>query len=48
MQKIANFLGVGKDNVFASSGDNGYGRLEILKKFDQFLNVEEEIEDNNE
>ena len=37
MQKIANYLGVGKDNVFASSGDTGYGRLEILKKFDQFL-----------
>ena len=41
MQKIANSLGVGKDNVFASSGDNGYGRLEILKKFDQFLIVDE-------
>ncbi len=49
MQKIANFLGVGKDNVFASSGDNGYGRLEILKKFDQFLvedEDEEVLEDN--
>lgn len=37
MQKIANYLGVGKDNVFPSSGDTGYGRNEILKKFDQFL-----------
>ena len=43
MQKIANYLGVGKDNVFPSSGDTGYGRLEILKKFDQFL-----IKDNDE
>lgn len=41
MVKIANYLGVGKDNVFPSSGDTGYGRLEILRKFDQFLNVEE-------
>ena len=37
MQKIANFLGVGKDNVFASSSETGYGRLEILQKLDQFL-----------
>lgn len=37
LQKIANSLGVGKDNVFASSGDTGYGRLDILNKFDQFL-----------
>lgn len=41
MVKIANYLGVGKDNVFPSSGDTGYGRLEILRKFDQFLNIEE-------
>lgn len=38
MQKIANALGVGKDNVFASSSETKYGRLEILNKFDQFLN----------
>ena len=38
MQKIANALGVGKDNVFPSSGETKYGRLEILNKFDQFLN----------
>ena len=38
MQKIANALGVGKDNVFASSSKTKYGRLEILNKFDQFLN----------
>ena len=37
MQKIANFLGVGKDNVFASSSATGFGRLEILQKLDQFL-----------
>ena len=37
MQKIANYLGVGKDNVFASSSETGYGRLEILQKLDQFL-----------
>ncbi|MBQ7351650.1 MAG: YihA family ribosome biogenesis GTP-binding protein [Clostridia bacterium] len=37
MQKIANFLGVGKDNVFPSSSDTGYGRLDILNKMDQFL-----------
>lgn len=37
MQKIANFLGVGKDNVFASSSETGFGRLEILQKLDQFL-----------
>ena len=38
LQKIANALGVGKDNVFASSSETGFGRLEILNKFDQFLN----------
>ena len=37
MQKIANALGVGKDNVFPSSGDTGYGRLDILSKLDQFF-----------
>ena len=37
MQKIANFLGVGKDNGFAASSETGYGRLEILQKLDQFL-----------
>jgi len=41
MQKIANYLGVGRDNVFASSGDNGYGRLDILNKLEQFLKCEE-------
>lgn len=40
MQKIANFLGVGKDNVFASSGDTGYGRKEILDKLTQFIESE--------
>lgn len=38
MQRIANYLGVGKDNVFASSSETKYGRLEILQKLDQFLN----------
>ena len=37
MQKIANYLGIGKDNVFPSSGENGFGRKEILEKLDQFL-----------
>lgn len=37
MQKIANVLGVGKDNVFASSSDKFIGRDDILKKLDQFL-----------
>ena len=37
MQKIANYLGVGKDNVFASSSEKMIGRLEILGKFDQFI-----------
>ena len=37
MQKLANYLGVGKDNVLPSSSETGYGRLEILQKFDQFL-----------
>ena len=37
MQKIANYLGVGKDNVFPSSSETGYGRLDILSKMDQFL-----------
>ena len=36
-QKIANYLGVGKDNVFASSSEKMIGRLEILSKFDQFI-----------
>ena len=38
-QKIANYLGVGKDNVFPSSSETGYGRLEILSKLDQFLEI---------
>ncbi len=38
MLKIANSLGVGKDNVLPSSSDTKYGRLEILAKLDQFLN----------
>ena len=43
MQKIANYLGVGKDNVFASSGEKMIGRYEILNKLDQFLqNYDEE------
>lgn len=37
MQKIANFLGLGKENVFPTSSENKYRRLEILAKFDQFL-----------
>ena len=44
MVKIANYLGVGKDNVFPSSGDTGYGRLEILNKLDQFLNENNDFE----
>lgn len=44
MVKIANFLGVGKDNVFPSSGDTGYGRLDILSKLDQFLINGDELE----
>ena len=43
MVKIANYLGVGKDNVFASSGEKMIGRYEILNKLDQFLqNYDEE------
>ena len=37
MQKIANFLGVGKDNVLPSSSEIRLGRIEILNKLDQFL-----------
>ena len=37
IQKIANYLGVGSSNVFPSSSDNGLGRIDILNKFDQFL-----------
>ncbi|MGN0961043.1 MAG: ribosome biogenesis GTP-binding protein YihA/YsxC [Christensenellales bacterium] len=40
MQKIANYLGVGKDNVFPSSSETGFGRLDILKKLDQFVNID--------
>ena len=39
IQKIANYLGVGKDNVFASSGEKLIGRNEILAKLDQFLQI---------
>lgn len=35
--KIANALGVGKDNVFPSSSESGYGRIDILNKLGQFL-----------
>ena len=44
MVKIANFLGVGKDNVFPSSGDTGYGRLDILNKLDQFVEKNNDFE----
>lgn len=37
MQKIANFLGVGKENVMPSSSEIRLGRTEILNKLDQFL-----------
>ena len=37
MQKLSNSLSVGVDNVFASSSETGFGRLEILRKLDQFL-----------
>ena len=37
MYKIANALGVGKDNVYPSSIEKNYGRLDILSKFDQFV-----------
>ena len=37
MVKIANYLGVGKDNVFPSSGEKIIGRNDILSKFDQFI-----------
>lgn len=37
MQKIANCLGVGKDNVLPSSSEIRLGRTEILNKLDQFL-----------
>lgn len=43
MLKIANYLGVGKDNVFASSGEKMIGRFEILGKLEQFL-----VEDDEE
>lgn len=46
MQKIANYLGVGKDNVFASSGEKMIGRFEILNKLDQFLIDIEESDEN--
>jgi len=35
--KIANVLGVGKDNVFASSSEKFMGRNEILEKLGQFI-----------
>lgn len=35
--KIANVLGVGKDNVFASSSEKFMGRDEILDKLGQFI-----------
>jgi len=38
MQKLANSLGVGKDNIFPTSSETGYGRLDLLAKFDQFIN----------
>lgn len=37
MQKIANVLAVGKDNVYPSSSDKMIGREDILNKMDQFL-----------
>lgn len=44
MQKIANYLGVGKDNVFASSSEKMIGRFEILNKFDQFIEKNNDFE----
>lgn len=37
MLKIANSLGVGKDNVFPSSSEKRMGRNDILDKLEQFL-----------
>ena len=45
MAKIANYLGVGKENVFASSGEKLIGRNDILAKFDQFIVKENNIEE---
>lgn len=45
MIKIANYLGVGKENVFPSSGEKLIGRNDILSKFDQF--IEKEVKEEN-
>lgn len=37
MVKIANKLGLGKDNIFPSSSDSGFGRVDILNKINTYL-----------
>ena len=40
LNKIANALGVGYANIYGTSSDSGYGRVELLNKLEQFLNAE--------
>lgn len=37
MLKLANKLGLGKDNIFPSSSDSSMGRVEILNKINTYL-----------
>ena len=37
LNKIANALGVGVANIYGTSSDTGFGRVELLNKLEQFL-----------
>ena len=37
MLKLANFLGLAKDNIFPSSSDTAYGKSEILNRLQTYL-----------
>ncbi len=40
--KVANAIGVGHQDVYPVSNDNGYGKQQILDKLDQFVNTIQE------
>ena len=37
LNKIANALGVGYANIYGTSSDTGFGRVELLDKLEQFI-----------
>lgn len=48
LNKIANALGVGVANIYGTSSDTGFGRVDLLNKLEQFLLTEEVEEESQE